>query len=107
MTYITPIVTFILGFVFAVFVTFTCVRIAPFVIYSSPNKEKKGDTVRRRKIQPRWDPGAFVPPPSHGVMSGVGGPGPKYPPVEYDSPEDFLEPLDPVDPKKEARKGGD
>lgn len=89
MSYLTPIVTFIVGVVIGILMTFSCIRLSLVL----PSLALRFDDTKNSKknIKPRWNPGMMVPPPGRSVDPL--GPGP----IDYDSPADFL---DPIDPKK-------
>lgn len=101
MEYLTPVVAFVIGTFFGTFVAFSGIKVAPLVIYGRQQRERE-EKKRMKKIKPRWNPGSLFPPPSSDIDSGIGGPGPKYPPIDYESPGDYL---DPIDPKKEGKEG--
>jgi hypothetical protein len=99
-------IAFVGGFITGVITIFSCIRLAMVLPYFGYPKEKrsKGSSDKIQIGRKRsWDPGSLMP-PSYRVpspSSGYGGPGPSD--IEYESPEDLL---DPVDPKEVKKKGG-
>lgn len=101
MEYLTPNINFVVGIIVGILLTFSCIRISLILPMISPVPKVKEDK-KKKRAKVRWDPGSLMPPPSSSMI-GSYGPGPSPSSIEYESPYDYL---DPVDPKKESQKEG-